>query len=186
MRHFGPGSRGHRRRVRTTGVISVGHMELRWDPEPGDWTDGLRAAVPVYRFAPWFAAAFGVAAIVLVSLGRLYAGMFGVVCAAVIAVLPAIGMRLSFHRNPVAATTMTAKADERSLRLMTIDGTAYSELDWVKLAGWQETRRGFVLRTGPGRASPFYQVPNRAFAEPEQRQQFRELLERRIGPTADR
>lgn len=158
-------------------------MELRWDPEPGDWIDGLRAAVPIYRFAPWFAAAFAVASVVLVFLDQLYAGMFGMVCAAVIAVLPALGIRISFSRNPVAATTMTAKVDEQSLRMMTIDGTAYSDLDWVKLAGWQETRRGFVLRTGPGRASPFYPVPNRAFTEPEQRQRFRELLERRIGPT---
>jgi hypothetical protein len=156
-------------------------VELRWDPKPGDWVDGLRAAVPIYRFAPWFAAAFGLAAIVLVVLGQLYAGLFGMACAAVIALLPALGVRASFHRNPVAAIPMTAKVDEQSLRLMTIDGTAYSDLDWVKLAGWLETRRGFVLRTGPRRSSPFYPVPNRAFTEPEQRQRFSELVERRLG-----
>jgi hypothetical protein len=157
-------------------------MELRWDPAPGDWVDGLRAAVPIYRFAPWFAAAFGAAAVVLVFLGQLYAGLFGMFCAAVIAGLPVLGVWLSFRRNPVAATTMTASVDEQSMRLMTIDGTAYSDLDWVKLSGWLETRRGFVLRTGQGRDSPFYPVPNRAFTEPEQRQEFRELLERRLGP----
>jgi YcxB-like protein len=157
-------------------------MELRWDPVAGDWVDGLRAAVPIYRFAPLYAAAFGVAAVVLVFLGQLYAGLFGMACAAVLAVLPVLGVWLSFRRNPVAGTTLTAKADEQSLRMMTIDGTAYSDLDWVKLAGWVETRRGFVLRTGPHRDSPFYPVPNRAFTEPEQRQRFRELLERRVGP----
>ena len=67
-----------------------------------------------------------------------------------------------------------------------VDGTAYSDLDWAKVSGWLETRRGFVLRTGPDRASPFYPVPNRAFAESGQRQRFRELLIRRIGPAAQK
>jgi hypothetical protein len=157
-------------------------MELRWDPRPADWVDGLRASAPIYRFAPWFAGAFAVAAVVLVFLGQLAAGVFGMACAAVIATMPVLAVWVSFRRNPVAATTMTAKVDERSVRMMTVDGTAYSDLDWANLAGWSETGRGFVLRTGPDRASPFYPVPNRAFAEPEQRQRFRELLTRRIGP----
>jgi hypothetical protein len=164
--------------------MSDGQMELSWDPAPGDWADGLRAAVPAYRFAPWFAGAFMIAAVVLVFLGQLAAAVFGMACAAVIAVLPVLGVRLSFRSNPVAATTMTARADEQSLRMMTVDGTAYSDVDWTKLSGWLETRRGFVLRTGTGRSSPFYPVPNRAFSEPEQRQHFRELLERRVGPAA--
>jgi YcxB-like protein len=157
-------------------------MELRWDPAPGDWLDGLRATVPLYRFAPWFAAVFAAAAVVLVLLGELYAGVFGMACAAVIAALPVLAVWVSFHRNPVAATTMTAKADEQSLRMMTVDGTAYSDLDWATLSGWVETRRGFVLRAGAERAGSFYPVPNRAFAEPGQRQRFRELVERRLGP----
>ena len=73
------------------------------------------------------------------------------------------------------------RGDENSLRMMTIDGTAYSDVDWTNLAGWLETRRGFVLRTGTGRTSPFYPVPYRAFAEPEQRQHFQDLLRRRLG-----
>jgi YcxB-like protein len=157
-------------------------MELRWDPEPADWVDGLRATVPLYRFAPWFAGAFAVAAVVLVVLGQLYAGVFGMACAAVIATIPVLAVRVSFHRNPVAATTMTARADEQSLRMMTVDGTAYSDLDWATLSGWVETRRGFVLRAGAERTGSFYPVPNRAFTEPEQRQRFRELVERRLGP----
>lgn len=157
-------------------------MELRWNPVPGDWVDGLRAAVPAYRFAPWFAGAFTVAAVVLVFLGRLYAGLFGMFCALLVAGLPLLGVWVSFRRNPVAGTTLTANVDEQSVRLMTIDGTAFSDLDWDRLSGWQETRRGFVLRTGPERSSPFYPVPNRAFAESEERQRFRELLTRRVGP----
>jgi hypothetical protein len=112
-----------------------------------------------------------------VLLGQPWAGVFGVGCAAVIALLPALAVRMSFHRNPVAATTVTAKVDERSLRMMTVDGTAYSDLDLSTLSGWLETRRGFVLRTG----SSFYPVPHRAFAQPEQRQRFRELIVRRLG-----
>jgi hypothetical protein len=156
-------------------------LELKWDPDPADWADGLRAIVPVYRFAPLFAAVFAVVSVVVAILGQLWVGVFGMACAAVIALLPVLAVRVSFARNPVAATTMTAKVDEQSLRIMTIDGTAYSDLSWSTLSGWLETRRGFVLRTGTGRSSPFYPVPNRAFAEPEQRQRFSELVERRLG-----
>jgi hypothetical protein len=156
-------------------------LELQWDPEPGDWADGLRATVPLYRFAPAFAGAFAAVAVVVVLLGQPWAGVFGMACAAVIALLPVVAVRASFHSNPVAATTVTAKVDDSSLRMMTIDGTAYSDVDWTTVSGWLETRRGFVLRTGTGRTSPFYPVPNRAFAEPEQRQHFRDLLRRRLG-----
>jgi hypothetical protein len=155
-------------------------LELRWDPEPGDWADGLRATVPMYRFAPAFAVVFGLVGVVVGLAGQPWAGAFGLGCAVVIALLPLLAVRAAFHRNPVAATTVTAKADEQSLRMMTVDGTAYSELDWTSLAGWRETRRGFILRTGTGRASPFYPVPNRAFGKPEQRQHFQELLSRRL------
>jgi hypothetical protein len=156
-------------------------LELTWDPAPEDWADGLRAIVPLYRFAPLFAAVFAVVSVVVAFLGQLQVGVFGMCCAAVIALLPVVAVRVSFARNPVAATTMTAKVDEQSLRIMTIDGTAYSDLDWSTLTGWLETRRGFVLRTGTGRDSPFYPVPNRAFATTEERERFRALVERRLG-----
>jgi hypothetical protein len=152
-------------------------LELKWDPTPGDWADGLRATVPLYRYAPLFAAAFAIASVVVVLLGQLGAGIFGMACAAVIAMFPVLGVRMSFHRNPVAATTVTAKVDEQSLRLMTIDGTAYSDVNWESLSGWLETRRGFVLRSGSG----LYPVPNRAFAESGQRERFRDLVVRRLG-----
>ena len=156
-------------------------LELKWDPHPADWADGLRAIVPVYRFAPLFAAVFAVVSVLVAILGQLWVGVFGMVCAAVIALMPLLAVRVSFARNPVAATTMTAKVDERSLRIMTIDGTAYSDLDWSTLSGWLETKRGFVLRTGAGRNSPFYPVPNRAFADLAQRQRFLVLVQRRLG-----
>jgi hypothetical protein len=152
-------------------------LELRWDPEPGDWADALRAVVPLYRFAPWFGAAFGFAAVVLLILGQPYPAAFGWLCALVIAGFPIVAVRISFHRNPVASSGMTAKADEDSVRMMTVDGTAYSDLGWTRLTGWLETRRGFVLREG----SAFYPVPFRAFSEPQQRQQFRDLAARRLG-----
>lgn len=153
-------------------------LELQWDPSPGDWADGLRATVPLYRFAPVFAGVFAVVGVVFLVTGQPWAGGFGLVAALVIGLFPLVAVWMSFHRNPVAATTVTAKIDEHSLRMMTIDGTAYSDVDWTTVAGWLETRRGFVLRTA-GRS--FYPVPNRAFAKPEQRQHFLDLLQRRIG-----
>jgi YcxB-like protein len=156
-------------------------LELQWDPEPADWADGLRATVPIVRFAPAFAGVFAVVGVVLALRGQPWGGVLGMALAVVIALFPLAAVRASFHRNPVAATTVTAKVDDHSLRMMTIDGTAYSDVDWTSLSGWLETRRGFVLRTGTGRASPFYPVPNRAFAEPEQRQHFQDLLRRRLG-----
>src|SRR5207245_4491332 len=119
-------------------------LELRWDPEPGDWADGLRAIVPMYRFAPAFALVFGLVGVAVGLLGQPWAGAFGLACAIIIALFPLLAVRASFHRNPVAATTVTAKVDEQSLRMMTIDGTAYSEVDWSNLSGWLETRRGFI------------------------------------------
>ena len=61
-----------------------------------------------------------------------------------------------------------------------IDGTAYSDLRWSALAGWLETRRGFVLRTGE--AGELFPVPLRAFGDAEGQHRFRELLVRRLGP----
>jgi len=155
-------------------------LELRWDPEPGDWSDALRAVTPLYRRSPWFAAALAGFGAVLLVLGEPLPGIFGLVCAAVIAALPMLGVHSSFRRNPVAAATVTATVDDASLRMMTVDGTAYSDLRWSTLAGWLETRRSFVLRTEE--AAGLVPVPNRAFGAQEERQRFRELLERHVGP----
>ncbi|WP_291417571.1 YcxB family protein [Actinophytocola sp.] len=155
-------------------------LELRWDPRPGDWGDALRAVTPMYRWSPWFAAALAVFGAVLVALGEPLPGVFGLGCAAVIAVLPMLAVNSSFRRNPVAAATVTATVDDSSMRMMTVDGTAYSDLRWSTLSGWLETNRGFVLRTGE--ATALFPVPNRAFGAQEERRRFRELLERTVGP----
>lgn len=155
-------------------------LELRWDPRPADWSDALRAVTPMYRWTPWFAAALGVFGVVLLVLGEPVPGLFGLACAAVIGVLPLLGVYAAFRRNPVAAATVTATADEQSMRMMTIDGTAYSDLRWSSLSGWLETRRSFVLRTGE--ASALFPVPLRAFGDQAELGRFRELLGRRIGP----
>ncbi len=160
--------------------MSEERLELRWDPRPGDWGDALRAVTPLYRWSPWFATAMATFGAVLVVLGMPLPGVFGIVCAAVIAALPVIDVYTSFRRNPVAAATVTATVDESSMRMMTIDGTAYSDLRWSALAGWLETNRSFVLRTD--QASALLPVPNRAFGAQEERRRFRELLERQVGP----
>ncbi len=154
-------------------------MRLRWDPEVGDWADGVRAVVPHARRAPWFAAAFGAFSVGLLVFGQPAPGVFGLFCALVIAALPALGVRHSFRRDPVAGRTVTAEVDERSVRMMTVDGTAYSDLVLADLAGWLETERNFVLRTGSG---AFHPIPGRAFAGTEDLDRFRDLLERTLGP----
>jgi hypothetical protein len=160
--------------------MSEEQLELRWDPKPSDWGDALRAVSPLYRRAPWSATGFATFGAVLVVLGQPLPGFFGIGCGLVIGALPVLDVYLSFRRNPVAAATVTATADESSMRMMTIDGTAYTDLRWSTLAGWLETNRSFVLRTDG--ASALFPVPNRAFGAQEERRRFRELLERQVGP----
>ena len=160
--------------------MSEQQLELRWDPRPGDWGDALRAVTPLYRWSPWFATAMATFGAVLVVIGMPLPGFFGIGCALVIGALPMLDVYLSFRRNPVAAATVTATADESSMRMMTIDGTAYSDLRWSTLTGWQETNRSFVLRTDE--ATALFPVPNRAFGAQDERRRFRELLERHVGP----
>lgn len=161
-------------------------LELRWDPVPSDWADALRAVVPLYRWSPWFSVALAVFSVVLLFLGQPVPGIFGLVCAVVIAAIPFLGVWSSFRGNPVAGSTVTATVDENSLRMMTIDGTAYSDVRWSTLSGWLQTGRGFVLRTGNSQASAVYPVPHRAFEQPADRQRFRELLEQHLGPAGQR
>ncbi len=156
-------------------------LELRWDPHPADWSDALRTVTPMYRWTPWFAAALAVFGAVLLVLGEPVPGLFGIGCAAEIGALPLLGVYSSFRRNPVAAATVTATVDEQSLRMMTVDGTAYSDLRWSTLTGWLETRRSFVLRTGE--AAALFPVPLRAFGDQAELDRFRALLGREVGPT---
>ncbi|RLK59378.1 YcxB family protein [Actinokineospora cianjurensis] len=154
-------------------------MRLRWTPVPADWADGVRAVVPFTRWVPWFALALGAFSAVLLVLGQNLPGVFGLVCAVVIAAMPFIAVRHAFRGNPVAGRTVTADIDDHSVRMMTADGSAYSDLVLTDLTGWVETDRSFLLRTGP---SGFHPVPGRAFDTTEDIDRFRDLLTRALGP----
>jgi hypothetical protein len=158
-------------------------MELRWDPAPSDWTDALRAVYQVYRWAPWFALGLGALAVVLLVAGQPVPGFFGLLCAVIIAALPMAAVWRQFRSNPVAAATVTATVDDQSFRMMTADGTAYSDLRWPELAGWVETKHNFVLRTG---GTALFPVPGRAFSTQEDLDGFRDLLRQQLGEPSKR
>jgi hypothetical protein len=158
-------------------------MELRWDPAPSDWTDSLRAMYPIYRWAPWFALTLGVLAVVLLVAGQPLPGFFGLLCGVLIAAMPMVAVWRQFRSTPAAAATVTATVDDQSFRMMTVDGTAYSDLRWPELAGWVETKHNFVLRTG---GTALFPVPGRAFGKQEDLDGFRELLRRQLGEPSKR
>lgn len=158
-------------------------MELRWDPAPSDWNDALRAVYPMYRWTPWFALGLGVLAVVLLAAGQPAPGFFGLLCAVIIAALPMVAVWQQFRRNPAAAATVTATVDEQSLRMMTVDGTAYTDLRWSTMAGWVETKHNFVLRTG---GTALFPVPGRAFGKQEDLDGFRDLLRGVLGEPSKR
>jgi YcxB-like protein len=158
-------------------------LELRWDPAPADWNDALRSVYPMFRWAPWFGVGLGVLGIVLLFAGQPVPGFFGVLCALIIAAMPMVAVWRQFRRNPVAASTVTATVDDKSFRMMTIDGTAYTDLEWSSMDGWVETKHNFVLRTG-GQA--LFPVPGRAFGEQEDLDGFRDLLRAQLGEPSKR
>jgi hypothetical protein len=158
-------------------------LELRWDPAPSDWGDALRAVYPLYRWAPWFGAVLAALGVVLLVAGQPLPGVFGLLCGLVIVAMPAVAVGHQFRRNPVAASTVTATVDDQSFRMMTVDGTAYTELRWPTLAGWVETKHNFVLRTG---GSALFPVPGRAFGTQEDLDGFRDLLRGVLGDPARR
>jgi len=160
-----------------------GSVDFRWAPEPGDWGDALRTAVPMFRWAPWFAAALAVGSVVALLADLTAIGVFGLVVAVVVAVLVPVQVRFSFHGHPLATKAVTATADDQSLR-MSVGEAARSELDWADLPGWTETARGFVLRTVDGARGPMYVVPHRAFDEDADRARFRALLVEHVGPAS--
>ncbi|MFE9746528.1 YcxB family protein [Saccharothrix saharensis] len=155
-------------------------VDFSWSPRPADWRDALRIAVPLYRWAPWFAAALGVLGVVVLVLGMTWAGVFGLALAVIIIALVPVGTAVNFHNHPLAAKTVTGTADAHSLR-MSVGEAARSELSWAELPGWVETARGFVLRTG---TTAVYAVPHRAFADAEAVGRFRSLLVEHVGPAA--
>ncbi|MFI9008367.1 YcxB family protein [Actinosynnema sp. NPDC053489] len=153
-------------------------VDFSWSPRPADWRDALRTAVPLYRWAPWFAAALAVLGVVVLVLGMTWAGVFGLVLAVIIIALVPVGTAVNFHNHPLAARTVTGTADAHSLR-MSVGQAARSELSWSDLPGWAETARGFVLRTA---TTAVYAVPHRAFADAEAVGAFRSLLTEHVGP----
>jgi hypothetical protein len=160
-----------------------GGIEFRWSPRPADWGDALRAAVPLYRWAPWFAGALAGCSVLLLVLGDLAAGCYGLVAAAVVGALVPLAARRSFRATPLAGRTVTGHADAHAVWL-TVGDEARSVLRWSALPAWSETSRSIVLRTGADVASPVYAVPHRAFADPGDARRFRELLTRHVGPPA--
>ncbi|MGM1062069.1 YcxB family protein [Saccharothrix sp. Mg75] len=155
-------------------------VDFSWSPRPADWRDALRTAVPLYRWAPWFAAVLAVLGVVVLVLGMTWAGVFALALAAVIAALVPVGTAVNFHNHPLAAKTVTGTADAHSLR-MSVGEAARSELNWDELPGWAETGRGFVLRTA---TTAMYAVPHRAFAGDDDVARFRSLLAEHVGPAA--
>ncbi|QFZ21817.1 YcxB family protein [Saccharothrix syringae] len=155
-------------------------VDFSWSPRPGDWSDALKIAVPLYRWAPWFAAVLGGLGVVVLLLGMTWAGVFALVLAAVIIALVPVGTAVNFHNHPLAARTVSGTADDHSLR-MSVGEAARSEVDWADLPGWAETSRGFVLRTA---GAALYAVPHRAFADADAVAKFRSLLVEHVGPAA--
>ncbi|MBB5954161.1 hypothetical protein FHS29_000731 [Saccharothrix tamanrassetensis] len=155
-------------------------VDFSWSPQPGDWRDALRTAVPIYRWAPWFGLALGVLGVVVLFLGMTWAGVFGLALAVIIIALVPIGTAVNFHNHPLAAKAVTGSADDHSLR-MSVGSAARSELAWDELPGWSETPRGFVLRTA---GTAMFAVPHRAFAATEDVDRFRSLLVEHVGPAA--
>lgn len=155
-------------------------VDFSWSPRPGDWSDALRIAVPLYRWAPWFAAVLGALGVVVLVVGMTWAGVFALVLAVIIIALVPVGTAVNFHNHPLAARTVTGTADDHSLR-MSVGEAARSELSWSDLPGWVETSRGFVLRTP---TTAVYAVPHRAFADADAVATFRSLLVAHVGPAA--
>ncbi|WP_440900990.1 YcxB family protein [Actinosynnema sp.] len=159
---------------------AVRGVDFAWTPHPSDWRAALRTAVPLYRWVPWFAAAFAVFGFVVLVIGLTVPGVAALVLAALMAAMVPVTTWVSFHNHPIAAKAVTGSADDHSLR-MAVSGAARSEVDWARLPGWAETGRTFVLRTPE---SGMYAVPHRAFGSGDGVEKFRALLAEHVGPAA--
>jgi hypothetical protein len=157
-------------------------VDFKWAPSPADWRAGLRAMVPLFRWAPWFALALGVFSLVLLSGfdGMVPVAVFGLVCALVIGFMEPVAVWWRFSSDEMISRTVVGSADDQSFR-MAVGHAVREEIVWDELPGWTETRQGFVLETLEGGAASL-SVPHRAFASDEDRAAFRALLEQHIGP----
>jgi hypothetical protein len=157
-------------------------VDFRWAPSPADWRAGLRAMVPMFRWAPWFALAFVVISLVQLFVfdGPIFVGIFGLVCALVIGFMEPVAVWWRFSSDEMISRTVVGSADAKSFR-MAVGRAVREEIVWQELPGWTETRQGFVLETlDEGAAS--LSVPHRAFASDEDQTTFRSLLVNNIGP----
>lgn len=157
-------------------------VDFNWAPSPADWRASLRTMVPMVRWAPWFALAFAAISVVLLVAfdDMLVVALFGLVCAAVIALMEPVAVWWRFSSDEMISRTVVGSADDQSFR-MAVGNAVREEITWEELPGWTETRQGFVLQTlDEGVAS--LSVPHRAFASDEDVTSFRALLEKHIGP----
>jgi hypothetical protein len=157
-------------------------VDFRWAPSPADWRASLRAMVPMFRWAPWFALVFAVISLVLLFGfdDTVFVAVFGLVCALVIGFVEPVAVWWRFSSDEMISRTVVGSADDRSFR-MAVGNAVREEIVWQELPGWTETRHGFVLETlDEGVAS--LSVPHRAFASDEDVTSFRSLLENHIGP----
>lgn len=158
-------------------------VDFKWAPSPADWRASLRAMVPMFRWAPWFALVLGVFSLVLLfGFGdMLPAALFGLVFALVIGFMEPVAVWWRFSSDEMISRTVVGSADDQSFR-MAVGTSVREEIVWEELPGWTETRQGFVLETlDEGAAS--LSVPHRAFASDEDVASFRTLLEEHIGPS---
>ena len=157
-------------------------VDFRWAPSPADWRASLRAMVPMFRWAPWFALVLAVFSLVLL-LGfedTLFVALFGLVCALVIGFMEPVAVWWRFTSDEMISRTVIGSADARSFR-MAVGNAVREDIVWEELPGWTETRQGFVLETLDGGTASL-SVPHRAFASDEDLTSFRSLLEEHIGP----
>jgi hypothetical protein len=157
-------------------------VDFRWAPSPADWRASLRAMVPMFRWAPWFALVLAVVSLVLLFgfEDALFVALFGLVCALVIGFMEPVAVWWRFSSDEMISRTVVGSADAKSFR-MAVGRAVREEIVWQELPGWTETRQGFVLETlDEGAAS--LSVPHRAFASDEDQTTFRSLLVNNIGP----
>lgn len=157
-------------------------VDFKWAPSPADWRASLRAMVPMFRWAPWFAVVLGVFSLILLFGfdDMVPVAIFGLACALVIGFMEPVAVWWRFSSDEMLSRTVAGSADDQSFR-MAVGNSVREEIVWEELPGWTETRQGFVLETlGDGAAS--LSVPHRAFASDEDMASFRTLLEQHIGP----
>ena len=150
-------------------------VDFRWAPSPADWRSSLRAMVPMFRWAPWFALVLGGFSLILlfffddmVPVGAVRPGL----CALVIGFMEPVAVWWRFSSDEMISRTVVGSADDQSFR-MAVGTAVREEMAWAELPGWTETRRGFVLETlDEGAAS--LSVPLRAFASDEDAASFRD------------